>query len=944
MPLERIYPQCDDVTCPLHNSCNRTATRIERSVYQTSSDPVDILLIADNPSQKEMISPLAFIGPEKALIEEVTQEICPDNTIAFSYLVRGWPCDLSKSRKYADKPNTIIKYLPEYDLKWLKNLPLHTHPQKAKILNNCIGYLINDIRRLRPKLIIFLGNFVKETLSPNERKNLLELQNVYREFEGSTVRFMQHYASVLKNPSSKKSWQKQLAACLTNKISTPDNNLNSSIYVIKNLPEAIEYIESLKEIANDISFDIETLNLNKKYGNKIATLQFSETNNNSTILPYNHAESPFLSNEIDILKKHLYDLFKKPSKIKSWIGHNLKFECNVLSSVIGTPLASAPMFDTMAGAFLLDENREERVAEFKYGINTLKQLALDYLNFDGYDKNVLTQREEGNLFQLPLQELAEYGGMDTIITRRLWLAELETAKEQNFISQLLNLMYYHYTYIILLFCDIEQNGFYVDRQYLRNLTKKDSLILSSIKETVDNLKNIPEVQKANDLILQKKYPTMSVIGKKQWMFDFSKKEHPQTLFFDVCGLTKTKIGKSGVASVDDDWQQENKNHPLVAKYIEWSHMRHLYDAFVVSLYNRIDPQKDSVDSNIDCCIRPDFNILGTVTGRTSCKNPNLQNIPRGDTPAKKAIKNIFTALADHYLVQLDYKANEIRWVGILAQDENLATALWQGKKLMDEYRLNPNKELLKMAETYGDIHKQTASMVFNKPLEQVTKDERQISKTVIFAILYGSAIKSVAESMNKTIEEVEKWFEQFYRRFPKIAEWKQKTEQMAKHCGYVETANGRRRRFPIFSLFRDSHNYFSESSVPSDLKGEISSCLRQCVNSPIQGIASDFGMMGAALFSKYIREEDKPWKICNAVHDSCVFQVPYDNLEDSLEQSEYWFTKGVTEFMGDVYNINFNLPLEIDFEIGIAGWGSLVKWNFNKQELESIKLKLRGKL
>jgi len=941
--LERIYPQCEDVTCPLHNSCNRVATRIDRSAYHTSSDPIDVLFISDHPSSKEMLNPLAFLGPEKKLIEEIVHNICPDNTtIAYSYLVRGWPCDLSKSRYYANKPDTVVKRLPEKELSWLKTLPLSTHPHKQQIIERCSRYLYNDINILRPKLIILFGNHVKEIILPNERKSLLMLQNSFREFQGATVRIMQHYTTVFKNPSCKKTWQKQLASCLTNKINETDNDLNSKIYVVKNLTEAIEYIDCLKNTANDISFDIETLNLNKRYGNKIATLQFSENNNTSTIIPYNHAESPFLPNEIDTLKKNLYELFRTPSKIKSWIGHNLKFECNVLSSIIGTPLASAPMFDTMAGAFLLDENREERVADFRYGILTLKQLALDYLNFDGYDKNTLIERKEGNLFHLPLQELADYGGMDTIVTRRLWLAELEAAKEQNFIAQLLNMMFYHYTYIILLFCDIEQNGFYVNKFNLRNLTKKDSLILSSIKDIIDSLKSIPEVQKSNDLLLAKKYPNMSIIGKKQWMFDFSKKDHPQTLFFKVCGLHPNKIGKSGLESVDDAWQEQNKNHPLVSKYIEWSKMRHLYDAFVTSLYDRVDPQKDAVDSNIDCCIRPNFNIIGTVTGRTSCKDPNLQNIPRGDTPAKKAIKDIFTALPNHYLVQLDYKANEIRWVGILAQDENLANALWQGKKLMDEYRINPSEKLLKMAETYGDIHKQTAAMVFGKPLEEVTKDERQISKTIIFAILYGSTIKAVADSMNKTTDEVQTWFNQFYNRFPKIADWKHRTENMAKHRGYVETANGRRRRFPIFSLFKDSNGYFSDSLVPPDLRGEIGSNLRQCVNSPIQGIASDFGMMGAALFSKYIRTENMPWKLCNAVHDSAVYQVPFNDLEKSLEQAEYWFTKGVTEFMGDVYDINFNLPLEVDFEIGLV-WGSLLKWNFNKQELETIKLKLMEK-
>lgn len=939
MVLERTYVQCDGASCPLHNSCNRTATRIERSVFQRSTDPVDVLFIADCPSSKEMLNPLAFIGPEKQIIDEVIAKVCPDKTTAYTYLARGWPVDLSKSRLYANRANVKVKNFSKDDLKWLKTLPLNNHPEKSQILEKCSHFLIKDIQQLQPKLIIIMGNIVKDALIPSERKSIHQLQNSYREYMGVTVRFVPSITSVIKNPSGKQTWQKQLTACLANKVFEPDNDLSSQIYIIKNLNEAIEYIDALKNTPNDISFDLETHNLNKKYGNKIATLQFSETINSSTIIPYHHKDSPFLPDEIEILKTHLYDLFNKPHKIKSWIGHNLKFECNVLHSIIGTPLLSAPMFDTRVGAFLLDENRGERVADFKYGVNTLKQLALDYLNFDGYNKSILHTRSEGNLYQLDLQQLAEYGGMDTIITKRLALAEIEEAREQNFIGQFLNLMYYHYTLLTLLFSGIEQNGFYVNRENLKRLTQKDSLILKAIDDITNNLRKIPEVQRANNLLLHTKNPRLNLLGKQPWVFDFSKQGHAQALFFNVAGLPVGKIGKSGQASIDKEWQKNNKDHPMVKVYTEWSSMRHLYDTFVTTLYDRIDPQRDTVDCNIDSCIRPNFNLIGTVTGRASSDDPNLQNIPRADTPAKKAIKNIFSALPNHYLVQLDYKANEVRWVGILAQDENLANAIINGKKMMDEYRLNPSEELLHKAETYSDIHKQTASMVFEKPLEEVTKDERQISKSVIFAILYGSGTQAVADAMGKTVEEVERWFSMFYQRFPSIAKWKKRTEQFVKQYGYVETANGRRRRFPIFHLFKDANGHYSDDLVPPDYRGEIALALRQCINSPIQGIASDYGMCGAALFSQFIRNEKKSWKICNAVHDSCVYQVPYAELEESLSAAEYWFTEGVMLFMTDVFDIYFNLPLEVDFEIGLS-WGSLQKWNFGKQELDIIKKNL----
>jgi len=944
MAFERIFPQCTHYDCPLADSCTFTATRIERSVYHTDKDPVDILIVGDCSSLQDMISQKAFSGPEQRIINDVIAKEIPNATVAYSHLVRG--CHLDMSRVY-NTGGVIPRKMAVSDLGRARTIGLASHPNKKQILDFCVPHLYKDILQIRPKLIIAMGTTVKETLFPKEQKSILQLTNHYRSLTLGEVivpvKFMPSFLTVLSSPSGQTTWKNQLAAFFSNKTVVADTTLGNT-YTLRSFEEAMNYLQGLREIENDISIDCETANLNKKYGNKIATIQFAETNNSGVVLPYNHAESPFTSEEMEKIRLELYDLFKTPSKIRSWVGHNLKFECNIFRSIIGTSLCSAPMYDTMVGAYLLDENRRERAAEFRYGIYSLKQLAFDYVNWDGYDKGILKERADGNLFDLKLDDLATYGSMDVYITRRLMHAQIQAAKEQNFLHQLMNLMEYLFSPMILLFSDIEENGFYVDRNDLRKLVSPDSILLSSINETTKKLTHIPEVQKANDILLMGQgTQRIQPLGRKPWIFDFSKDLHPVTLFFDVCGLQKGVIGKSGKASVDAKWQEQNKEHPLVKIYMEWSSMRHLYDTFAKTLYDRIDPQRDDVDCNTDSRIRPDFNLTKTVTGRIACERPNLQNIPRADTPAKKAIKNVFKAPPQHYLVQLDYKANEIRWVGILAQDDNLAKAIWQGKEMMDLYRKNPSEDLLKKVDTYADIHKQTAAMVFGKPIEEVTKDERQISKAVVFAILYGSTTRAVAEARGKSVEEVERWFAQFYERFPKIAKWKQQIEKHAQDFGYLEAPHGRRRRLPIFDIYRDQYGRYNENLVPREHRNRIATALRQSVNSPIQGIASDNGMCGAALFAKYIRENNKPWIICNAVHDSCVFQVPKDppnELDEALESAEYWFTTGVMEYMIKAFNINFNLPLEIDFDIGNGGWGDLIKWNFSKLELVDIKQRL----
>ena len=135
MALERLYPKCNNTGCHLNKSCNRTATKIERSVYHTSDNPVDVMFISDCPTSKEVVSPIAFLGPEKSLIHEVVSQVCPDTvTLAYTYLVRGWPCDTSTSKYY--DPRIDVKRLSAKDISWVRSVSLSTYPKKQEIINS----------------------------------------------------------------------------------------------------------------------------------------------------------------------------------------------------------------------------------------------------------------------------------------------------------------------------------------------------------------------------------------------------------------------------------------------------------------------------------------------------------------------------------------------------------------------------------------------------------------------------------------------------------------------------------------------------------------------------------------------------------------------------------------------------------------------------------------
>jgi len=970
---QRIGIACgSSSTCPLTTTCTRPQALKHMVEGGRDSDPVDYLIIIDSPNLEDSYHERAFASQENQFF--LTPLFNSRKSFAMSFIYRGHFLTVEDRM---DLPIISMKRKTKTFAQFTKRVRQisATAAEKKPVVAQCFEYLKEDIRRLRPRFLIVVGTLAKDTLFPNEPRPISRLSDFALYYEGIPARFITHPSVLLKSSSGEKQWYAQLEAILQGRVLEKDTKLGETKILTK-LDETRDFIHQLKSKPNNVAIDLETENLNKRYGNRIATIQFSEDNESGVVIPYHHKESPFLPEEIEIIRADLFDLFSKPSKILHWVGHHLKFECNVLHSVIGTPLLSAPMFDTQIGSFLLDENRKDRIVtgEFKYGVYTLKQLVLEYLNFDGYDKNILEARDEGNLFDLPLQDLAVYGCIDTYKSRALMEAELSEAVAQDFLPKFINLMYSFCSPEILLFSEIERTGFPIDRAHLRYLLSRESPLLSGIKEIEEEFRKSQEVIRANEILLHGELvkgaqPKIMPLGHTPFVFDLGKKGHAQALFFKVLNLKQGRLGKNGLASVDEEWQKENLENTFVQKYAEWSMFRHMYNTFASKTYNRIDPAGRDVDCNTDCSIRSNYLLARAVTGRVISKAPNLQQCPRADSPPKKAIKDMFTSIPGHILLQVDFKANEMRWAGIVSKDIAMAKNFKMGQEAMAEYKKNPDDEsLYKRAEMYSDIHRQNASSAFGIPIESVSKDQRQQAKSLTFAVLYDGSERSIAAMFGLDVGQVKKMVHGFYKNHPHLYRWKLLTKWSAIHNGYAEAPHGRRRRLEILKSVRpgeiqllrriethdgntrteeikniddlsiDSLTFSEYFSVSQDLgmrRSTINEALRQATNAIIQGIASDSGMVGGALFAEYIRNNKKPWIINNAVHDSVVWQVPYSEIDETLRVAEQIFTEGVTNYMSAAFDIEFNLPLDIDFETG-SKWGSLKSWKFNYKELPAI--------
>lgn len=195
-----------------------------------------------------------------------------------------------------------------------------------------------------------------------------------------------------------------------------------------------------------------------------------------------------------------------------------------------------------------------------------------------------------------------------------------------------------------------------------------------------------------------------------------------------------------------------------------------------------------------------------------------------------------------------------------------------------------------------DVHKFVASRVFNVPIEEVTSLQRRFSKSISFAVCYGSSVQSVAESTGRTLEETQKMFDDFYEMFPGVRKYIDAMHNYVSQYGCVRYPNGRVRH--LLGAF-------------SDDRSVVSSALRQSQNSPIQGCGSDCAVVGIIEYYRKLREMNLDSKLVGVIHDAMyVDSFPGELFEciDLLHHSMKEYPEEFFDFM--------TCPLGVDIQIG----------------------------
>jgi DNA polymerase-1 len=323
-------------------------------------------------------------------------------------------------------------------------------------------------------------------------------------------------------------------------------------------------------------------------------------------------------------------------------------------------------------------------------------------------------------------------------------------------------------------------------------------------------------------------------------------------------LKKTKTGPSTDADVLE--QLAAMGHELPRLILEYRELQKLKNTYIDTLPARINGTTGRIHTS--------FNQAGAATGRLSSAEPNLQNIPVR-TARGEAIRAGFVPRQGWAFLVADYSQIELRIMAHLSGDPAFIEAFRQG----------------------GDIHRQTAALIFNVPPDQVTGDMRARAKTINFATIYGQGAFALSRQLGISLDDARGFIARYFERFSGVRSFLDRQIELARQQGYVETLFQRRRYIPEIKERNFSLRSYGE---------------RNAQNSPLQGSAADLIKVAMTRIHRTIGERGLSGRMLLQVHDELVFEVPPDEIEA--------LTQVVREHMENV--VELRVPLVVDIGVG----------------------------
>lgn len=710
--------------------------------------------------------------------------------------------------------------------------PPKNRKPKASEIKACSYWMDYELKEVNPKYVMLLGGVALKIFSELRKDSITTVRGRFFKIGDYQVFPTFHPASVLydenKRAILKVDWENFWKAVRDDRV---ENKPRFNPITVDTKDCLSRCLQDLRD-NQVISFDLETGSLNP-WSNNLTVMAGFGTRNNQWVIPLNHREC-----RLRIPEAKLFRELAGILNDKKVITQNGKFDTLWVKVKYGVDIKIS--HDTMIMSYLLDENTP----------NGLKFLASTYFGAPDYD---ISKEEKTGAGQLAT--LVEYNANDVYYTRRLFFLFRDKLRDDNRLWR-----FYKHVMIpaIEVFREVEYNGIYLDPQRLKEL--EETLIKG----------------------LQKVSRKLSKYGSINWN---STQQVADLLFnqMDIKPLAYTSTGNQSTAEpVMKRLARDHEVASLILKYRE----------FFKSSSTFVSSWKEKAESNR---LHPTFNLIriyeregskGTVTGRLSCTNPNLQQVPRDPK-----LRSVLQAPEGWTFVEADLSQIELRIVAMLSGDRAMKSVF----------------------QTGGDIHTKTAIEISGVDLSGQkgfeAKEWRKKAKATNFGFVYGMGVEKFIDyardkyEIDFSWEEGEQIRERFFTTYKDLRPWHEKQKRIARINGYVRCLSGRIRHLP---------------DIESPDKALRASAERKAINSPVQGLASDITLM-AAIEIHNKSPHDKV-RIVGTVHDSILLEVKNEYLDRALPK-----IKSVMEKPQLFDTLGLNPTVPIIAEVSVGPWGSGIK-------------------
>ncbi|SMY38904.1 DNA polymerase I [Photobacterium malacitanum] len=554
------------------------------------------------------------------------------------------------------------------------------------------------------------------------------------------------------------------------------------------------WLTQLKD-ADVFAFDTETDGLDYMTANLIG-VSFAVEEGKAAYVPVAHdyLDAPAQLDREWVLAQ-LKPLLEDKNRAK--VGQNLKFDASIVARY-GIDMQGIK-FDTMLESYVYNS---------VVGRHDMDSLALRYLEHKNISFEDIAGKGKKQLTfnQIDLEQAGPYAAEDADITLRLHNALYPKVAADDQLKKVFETIEMP---LVPVLSRMERTGVYID-----------SMLLGA--QSLELAQRLDEIEKL----------AYELAGEE---FNLSSPKQLQVILFEKMGLPVIKKTPSGTPSTNEEVLQELAlDYPLPKLLLEYRGLAKLKSTYTDKLPKMVNVATGRVHTS--------YHQSGTVTGRLSSSEPNLQNIPVRNQEGRR-IRQAFVAKPGYKILAVDYSQIELRIMAHLSGDEALLNAFREGK----------------------DIHAATAAEILGLAIDDVTTEQRRRAKAINFGLIYGMSAFGLAKQLDMGRNEAQDYMNVYFERYPGVLEYMESTRNNAAEQGYVETLFGRRLYLPDIKARNGLRRKAAE---------------RAAINAPMQGTAADIIKLAMIAVDEWVQQQPQATvSLLMQVHDELVFEVEASALD-----------------------------------------------------------------